>query len=646
MSRVLTLHDALVRAAETDAGITYLDGDREQRFSYEALYGRALQVLGAMQRHGIQPGASVVFQLDGNQQLVEAFWACQLGGFTPVPLNAGGTDEHLAKTLQVISQMDQPDLVTQGRNPERLWEYARRQGTYDDFAACFGNALDMEQISANSEVGEVFESKPQSIATIQYSSGSTGAPKGVLLTHTNLLTDIDAIIAAAAMDSSDRHLSWVPLTHDLGMVMFHLLPVVLGVDQYLMPSSRFARRPLAWLELASATEATVLCSPNFGYQHWLKAFAKTDHSTIDLSNVRVIFNGGEPISQRLCDEFTATLSPYGLAQSAIRPAYGLAEACVCLSMTELGSRVASIAINRGELRVGDPIVYLKPGDRDSVDVVCVGKPVQDCELQIVNDNGVPLGDDHYGRIRARGGMVSPGYYGSELINDRSDWLDTGDLGFIHESSLYIIGRAKDVVIVNGVNYHPADLEQVVCQAMELELGKLTCCGVFAEDGRRELLLVYLVHRQSAAEFLPLANQVKRILGEHAQLEVDHVLPLRTMPKTTSGKIQRYELAQRFIDGEFDVVLKELEELNASRSDDADYSELERTLHGIFNGVIPDVRIQREDNFMDVGVSSLSLAEVLEEIDVVYPNALELDDFLDHQTIAALSGLLERRVREG
>ena len=191
--------------------------------------------------------------------------------------------------------------------------------------------------------------------------------------------------------------------------------------------------------------------------------------------MRLIFNGGEPIAKATCDAFAAALGPCRLSPTAIRPAYGLAEASVALTIREVAAPVESVRILRDQLKVGQPVPYGAEDDvHSSAEIVCVGVPLAHCTLSIRDDDGEELSTDHYGHITARGPMISPGYYGGTEAR-QNGWLDTGDLGFIHRGALYIAGRAKDTIIVNGVNYHPNDLERVCCAEARIETGKVTCC---------------------------------------------------------------------------------------------------------------------------------------------------------------------------
>ncbi len=384
-----------------------------------------------------------------------------------------------------------------------------------------------------------------------------------------------------------------------------------------------------------------MCSPNFGYDHYLKSFAKGGEQPLDLSAVRVIFNGGEPISRQVCDDFSAKLGAYGLPNTAIRPAYGLAEACVAVTMTAPGTAVESVRVDRGSLLIGREVALVDHATSAAAEVVCVGEPVEDCQVRIADEQDQPLAEPCYGKILIRGAMVTPGYYGATADRDGEDWLDTGDLGFMYQGALYVLGRAKDTVIINGVNYHPSDLERICHDVLSLEVGKVTCCGVPGAEGA-EQLAVFVTHRRGPDEFVSVLRGVRRALGEYAQLDVPYVLPVRQMPKTTSGKIQRFKLAQAFAEGAFDEDIRALQSVEPDVTGE-EFTPLQRTLHGLFNSVVPDVHLSLHDNFLDVGVSSLSLAEISEAVDAEYPDQLELADYLEHPSIAELAQYLAAKL---
>ena len=295
-----TLHAILPATARDDRQITLIEGDKEQRvLSFQRLRQRALAVLGALQRQSIAPGDAMILCLADNERFLEMFWACVLGGIVPVPLAPGATDAHRQKLLRVFAQLGpKASVYIDGTSLERLDGFAAAQGLADQAVALRARALVPGGLDIGGEPGQPVSPRPDDLAFIQYSSGSTGEPKGVLLTHRNLCANIAAIIEAAAFSDRDVALSWMPLSHDMGLIGFHLNMLACGASHAIMRTDLFARRPLLWLDQASQRRATVLCSPNFGYQHYLRQFALKPPAGLDLSAVRLVFNGAEPISAR------------------------------------------------------------------------------------------------------------------------------------------------------------------------------------------------------------------------------------------------------------------------------------------------------------------------------------------------------------
>jgi len=340
----------------------------------------------------------------------------------------------------------------------------------------------IESIEDISQAGKVFDAKPEDTAFIQFSSGSTSDPKGVVLTHKNLITTMRAIIDGSNLTSEDRFFSWMPLTHDMGMIGNHLTPVALCSDLTLMDTSVFVRRPLLWLTAASERRSTILCSPNFGYKHFLKVYEAKGIDPIDLTNVRVIFNGAEPISLELCKQFLSSMSPYGLKPNTMFPVYGLAEASLAVSFPIPGEAIKSTNLKRTKLAVGDKV---EVSDEDSMTFVHVGKAVRDCAIRITDIDNNILSDHAVGKIQLKGDNVTKGYYRAEEINRQlitSDgWLETGDLGAFIDGELIITGRIKDIIFVNGLNLYSHDLENILHDHEQLELGKVVATGARTQD---------------------------------------------------------------------------------------------------------------------------------------------------------------------
>jgi aryl carrier-like protein len=248
-----------------------------------------------------------------------------------------------------------------------------------------------------------------------------------------------------------------------------------------------------------------------------------------------------------------------------------------------------------------------------------------------------------------GPSVTRGYFGdpeeTARVIDAEGWVDTGDLGVIHEGALYIAGRAKEIIFINGQNYYPYDLENIAQRAPGLELGKVVVAGVATLESQGEQLVVFVLHRGSMQEFLPTAAAVTRLINEHTGLEVARVIPTKRIPKTTSGKVQRRLLEQSYIDGEFDAELKELESLRESSGSQSGVSgsDLEARLQSICEAALPGKRIDVNDNLFEIGASSLKLIEIHENIDRDFPGLIDLTELFDHPTIAQLAKHLESKL---
>ena len=372
----------------SEKGVTFISGsDREEFLSYRELYNRALVGLGHLQDLDIAPGSEIVLQLENSQRFIVAFWACILGGYIPVPLSIGKNDEHKKKLFAVWEQLKNPYLLGDENTLSTIRQYASENGYTDNYDQIETSFILQNQLFDSTTSGVCIDASEEDIAFIQFSSGSTGTPKGIILTHGNLLSNIRAIGSKGEYRSEDVLISWMPLTHDMGLIGFHLCPVYEGVHHLIMDTNLFIRRPALWLQKSSDHHASVLCSPNFGYRYTLKHFDRQLKNNLDLSGVRLIYNGAEPISEGLCHEFLEYFEDCGLSKHAMCPVYGLAEASLAVTMSDLKDPVKSIQVDRNHLNVGDPVIQ-SSSSPDTFSLVNVGKPVSDCALRIVYGGGL------------------------------------------------------------------------------------------------------------------------------------------------------------------------------------------------------------------------------------------------------------------
>jgi acyl-CoA synthetase (AMP-forming)/AMP-acid ligase II/acyl carrier protein len=650
MFTATTLTELIETHRSADRSITYLEGEQSERsVSFGQLYERALGILYHLQRLGARRGDKLILFLADNEQFIDAFWAAVLGGIVPVPVAIGISDEHRHKLLRIARKLGTPFLYTDRRSLERIAAFAAQSGEQKTYDALSRRVFLVDQLDDISRAGKRERAQPGDVAFIQFSSGSTSEPKGVVLTHRNILANGLGSTELAGFNEDDVSISWMPLTHDMGLIGMHIYMFANRVHQHLMPTELFVRRPLLWLTFATRKRATVLCSPNFGYRHYLKVLGDRPTDGLDLSTVRLIFNGAEPISVSLCEEFLQRLAPARLRREALFPVYGLAEASLTMTFPPIGAPYRAVSLNRHRLGVGESVQAVERGARDGTELVSVGRPIPYTRLRLVGNDDQQVPEGTVGHIQIGGDNVTQGYYEDPATNAEAftgdRWLRTGDLGVIVEGQLYITGRAKEILFVNGQNYYPHDLESIAQQAQGLELGKVVVAGVRLPNAQTDQLVVFVLHRGELADFLPVATEVTRLINEHTGLEVTEVVPVKRIPKTTSGKIQRHLLEESYVEGEFAAELAELQALRAARRGpvSSSGSEIEEKLRTICAAALEGKVVAIHDNLFEVGASSLKLIEIHEQIDREYPGHIDLTELFDFPTIAELASHLERKL---
>jgi acyl-CoA synthetase (AMP-forming)/AMP-acid ligase II/acyl carrier protein len=645
-----TLIDVLESNRNADRDVVFIDGENsERRVPYKDVHARALGILHHLQAAGAKRGDKMIIFLNNNEQFMDGFWAALCGGIIPVPLAVGISDEHRHKLLRVARKLGNPLLYTDAKSLARLESLAVEVGESDLFRQIKARAFLVESITDISKAAKLLRPAPDDVAFIQFSSGSTSEPKGVILSHANLLANAQGATQVGNFTDADISLSWMPLTHDMGLIGFYLMHFCKRAEINLMPTDLFVRRPLLWLQLAARKRVTTTCSPNFGYRHFLKVLGDRKLENVDLSSIRLIFNGAEPISVPLCNEFMNSLAYTGLKRQAMYPVYGLAEASLAVTLPPVPADYRWIRVNRHKLGVGSAVEVNPAEARDALELMGVGHVVPNTEMRIADDSRTGLADEKVGHILIRGPAVTRGYFADPEATaaaiDGDGWLDTGDLGFVHEASLYIAGRSKEIIFVNGQNYYPYDLENIAQRAPGLELNKVVVAGVTVPGAQGEELVVFVLHRGSMADFLPTATAVSRLINEHTGLEVAQVIPTKRIPKTTSGKVQRHLLEQGYVDGDFNAELQELRTLRETHGggDRIQGDGLEARLQTICETALPGKRIDVNDNLFEIGASSLKLIEIHENIERDFPGLIDLTELFDYPTIAQLAQHLEKKL---
>tara|TARA_B100001769_G_C22090676_1_gene588247 strand:- start:13 stop:1944 length:1932 start_codon:yes stop_codon:yes gene_type:complete len=635
-----TLNDLFHDQAEKNGYIRFVEVKSiEHERQFDEFADEVYKCLGFFQNHGIKIKDEVVINTKSNHKFLIAFWAAILGGMIPIPVAVGVGDEHKRKLLKILNRLKNPTLITDDKVQERLTSFIESNDEHTDLIDSIENSVINIESSQN---GQIYTSREEDIAFIQYSSGSTSEPKGITLTHKNLVTNISAIAKGLNLQSSDIGISWMPLTHDMGLIGTHMTLFSYGLSQIIMDTDLFIKKPLMWLQQTSKYKASILTSPNFGYKHLLKIHERRPLKDIDLSSVRLLINGAESISVSLCNEFLEKMKVFGLKKETMFPVYGLAEATLGVSFPETGKVFDFINLDR-KLLINEGLCIESKSKNNEFLFMMHGKPIEDCDYRIVDDNGEEVPGNNVGNIVIRGDNVTKSIYQdkelSKNLYDKDGWLETGDCGAICNDQLIITGRKKELIIVNGQNYFPNDIEDVIIRGGSFDLGKIVAVGAINPEDTNDQLVVFVLYRSDLNTFKSIAEEIRRIVIQHLGIEIDYVIPIKKIPKTTSGKIQRTILSNNFIDGIYNDYISTTRRNAKTTDSPSDYLE---TLIAITNDYSKEFEIKENDNLFEVGISSLTLSEIMMAIDEIYPDKINLDDIFDNPTLKELSKLLQTR----
>ncbi|URZ01267.1 non-ribosomal peptide synthetase [Clostridium felsineum] len=642
------LCDLFVNASESDNGIYFIKGVEEEKYiSYHVLYEQCKITLGGLQKLGIKRGDELVFQFINNEDFVSMFWACIIGGIIPIPITIGQRDNISEKICKVWKQLKRPHLITCEKYEQNLNRLLKAgKDKYPQSCEILQRIIKVEDLCFDN-AGEMVTVCSDDIAYIQFSSGSTGDPKGVVLTHKNIAANVDAIIKGCGANSKiDSSISWLPLTHDMGLIGMHITPLALAINQYNMLPMQFIKSPLLLLDKITKYKITVTSIPNFGYNHILNKLKPGKKYDWNLSSVRVIFNGAEMISYPVVFNFIKCMKQYQLSPIAMFDVYGLAEASLAVSFPQLGTGLKKVSVNRNHLSCGEHIEEVFENCDEEAVFVQLGQPVTGCDMRIVDDNGKDLHDMEVGNIWIKGDNVTKGYYGlkefMETVITKEGWLKTGDLGFQYHNNLVVVGRSKDVIIVNGRNYYTTDLEEIV---LKLSNSKVVgvAVGGFSNKENIEEIVVFVQFYGSNQEFVDLDDKIRKSFYSKMSLYIKEVVKVSNIPRTTSGKICHYKLIDAYRNHVYDEICEEMvnirKEKFKSREVVVPESDIEEKLVNIFKSVLSIDEIGILDDLFNYKIQSLQVVQIFQMIDEVYPNHIKLTNLYHITTIREIAELI-------
>jgi fatty-acyl-CoA synthase len=547
MTALRTLPDALAQGARADAGYCFVTGEGERWRSYDELQQAARHMAGALLAAGLRRGDLVGLVLPDAEQFLTALFGASIAGLTPASIYPPSTTSDLPRYLDqtaAILRASGARAVVTSRTLMPSFEEVRR--------LCPDLSILLSADGVDAAIGEP-ERRPalDDIAFVQFTSGSTSSPKGVALTHANVSANIDAFLGPSAVAASkeDLGVSWLPLNHDMGLVGMALGALYTGRSCVLMAPEMFVRRPTEWLRAISRHRATVSFAPNFAYDLCVRRVK--DLSGLDLSSWRVAGCGAEPIHPPTLAAFAEKFAPAGFRDTSFLPCYGLAEHVLAATFPPRGRRPRTEIVSADGL-TAERIAAPYDGSGAPVALVSCGSALPGHRLQIVGEDGRAVDERHVGEILLAGPSVMLGYYRQDALTAqtiRGGWLHTGDLGYLSGGELFVCGRAKDLIIVNGRKYHPQDLEWAVDALGGVRRGRVVAFGA-AESGQADRVVI-VVEPSGTVPAGVLTEAIRREISALFGLYVDEVAVVRsgTVGRTTSGKVQRAATKARYERGE-------------------------------------------------------------------------------------------------
>ncbi len=525
-------------ARENHNGFTVVRGDgTESHIPFGELLRRAEARAGELQARGLRKGERVGIVLPESDAFIVTFLATMLAGAVPVPVyppfSFKNLEGYLDSLAHILRAAGASLFITTGTLRASLSPAL-------DLRSVTAECLSIEQLAERPLPFRAVDVGPDDLAFLQFTSGSTNRPKGVVVRHRHLAANAAAfMVHGVDVDPrTDRTVSWLPLFHDMGLIGFVVGPLFTGTPGVFLPTSAFVRAPRLWLETVSRTNGTITYAPNFAYALVNKRIKPRDLEGIDLSTVRVAGCGAEPISAKVLRDFATLLAPVGFRASALLPSYGMAEATLAITFVDRSRGLVTERVDGARLEVGHAETAAE-GATEVREIVNCGRPFPGHDVKIVSAQGVVLGDRRVGEVVTAGPSVCEGYFENAEATAESfqrGWLHTGDLGFTVNGDLFLCGRAKDLVIVRGRNFYPSDIEWAVGELEKVKRGNVCVFSVPGDEEEKVVVVVEGTRHDGEA----LAAAVSACVLERFGLNVAAVpvVPPGSLPKTSSGKLQR------------------------------------------------------------------------------------------------------------
>ncbi|MCR3758486.1 amino acid adenylation domain-containing protein [Clostridium felsineum] len=646
----LTLSDILKKnvqdTVKSQNGIIFIDGNGNEVIeTYYELYKNSIRILNNLNKMGIKQNDFVIIQAADELHYIRIFWACILGGIIPIPLPVPRTfslgTEAFEKLLKVNESLLHPYVVID----KTLSDLCKKQYKENNLKfIIYEDLLNTPNDTINPKV-----IKSEDIAYIQYSSGSTGEPKGVPLSHKNIVSNIKQIYARVQVSEKDFFGCWLPLTHDMGLIAFYLTSLYAGINVLIMKPEIFVKNPVLFLQKIKKHRITVIPSPNFALSLMVDKVTDQDLEKLDLSSVRLIASAAEPISSEVVRKFYNKFKKIGLKRNAIYQVYGLSEASAAAAMPIVGESAKSIVINRNTNMIGENIREVSLNDSNASEFAILGKPLDGMEIKVVNDDFNLLEEEQIGNILIKGPNVFKGYFHKKDISFTEDgFFQTGDLGFVKDGNVVITGRKKNVIFINGQNYYIEDVERIIKSENYCDVKEVVVTACFNDSKGKDDIIVFVEFDKNIEEFIHVHDKIQKVLFKSVNFIPNFVVPVKEVPRTSMGKLQRYKLMEQFNNHKFDLSISNIKNLlsvnqnNISMPVTSKDKEITNKVLNIAKKILRLNHINLNDSLFRLGFDSIKLISFVGEIKNEFSIDIEITDFENMENLEAIAAFVIKK----
>ncbi|WP_111977562.1 type I polyketide synthase [Algibacillus agarilyticus] len=594
---------------------------------YGELLAAASCICGGLQTAGVKPRQEILLQIEDAGDLFNAMWGCILAGAIPIPLNVALTYNNLNQTQKLVNvwhNFAKPTILT---SENLTGDIANVKQLHDTFEP---NIVSLESLKKHSASTQFYQSKPNDVAVLFLTSGSTGIPKGVPQTHENILAMVDGTIQMNGFTAEDVTLNWMSMDHAGSLVFLGVMGVALKCNQFHVPIAYVLQKPLRWLDLINEHRVSISWAPNFVFSLFLENKKEITEGQWDLSCMRFMVNAGEAIVTRTARDFIRLLQQHKLPENALRPAFGMVETC------------SGITWSTG---------FTLANSHDDDSFVDLGPCIPGAAIRIVDENENPIKDEQSGRLQLKGPSVFSGYHNQPELNKKiiSDgWLTTGDLAYLRNGHLFITGREKDIIIINGNNFYCHEIEGAVEQLDMITRGNVAACGVTPIGKNTEQLAILYHCVETDKETLKTLNksirsQLMHVVGVSPSIMIR--LEVDEFPRTAIGKIQRPKLKTQLEEGLFKERSLAPEKTTTRNRKNKVSSALTEKIADIWRDVLELDELNYDETFFELGGHSLLAFQVQAELEKLIGRQIAIVELFNTPTIQLMAEYFDSELNE-